>query len=374
MRALRCFSLIFSGIAAATATEVTVPSTPPAPHSDAVPESLRQRASNGEAEAQRALGFLLLTREHRNPAEALKWLKQATAQKDMPAQGRLAHLLFWGEEGVPRNRESAVFLARPAADSGSDFAQAMMGSAYLRGIIVKRDPKAGFRYAALASAQGMLNSGHNCAICYLTGEGVEKNITQGVRLLRHTAERGHPGSRYNLGTIVFNGDYGLKQDTAEAVRLLKLAAPFEPGACFTLGEIHREGLGGASKDMVEAVRWYELGAKTGHVRCIETLATSSWLGAGTPPDRDKAIKLLTQAANLGSKDAQFTLGSMSWKGEGVPQDQVEALARFMVAAKLGHGEAAKAVDHIMAGALQLGTFAKPRAERMEKEIHPPEAC
>lgn len=65
---------------------------------------------------------------------------------------------------------------------------------------------------------------------------------------------------------------------------------------------------------------------------------------------------------------------MSWKGEGVPQDQVEALARFMVAAKLGHGEAAKAVDHIMTRALQLGTFAKPRAERMEKEIHPPEAC
>lgn len=371
MRPLRRLSLLFLLILSASAKDASAPAGSGAPNTAGAPDALRRRASDGDAEAQRRLGFLLLEQGHRHPAEALQWLKLASGQNDMAAQGRLAHLLFWGDEGVPRNREAAVLLAKTAADADSAFAQDVMGSAYARGIVVKREPKVAFHYAALAFAQGMLNSGHNCAIAYLTGQGVERNEAEGVRLLRYAAEHGHPVSRFNLGTLVFNGANGVRRDTGEALRLLKLAAPDEPSACFYLGQIYRGGLGGVSKNPVEAVRWYEQGARARHLGCVEMLACAHWCGDGVPRDFTKSLQLFREAANLGSKDAQFTLGTIHWKGEGGSPDKVEALARWMVAAKLGHGEAARAVDKIMTTSPQLGTFAKARAERMEKEIAPP---
>ena len=84
----------------------------------------RRAAEKGNAEAQSALGWMLMTGRgvKRNDVESAFWLRKAADLGDVPAQNNLGILYATGQ-GVPHDHAQAERLFRAAAEQGALDAQ-----------------------------------------------------------------------------------------------------------------------------------------------------------------------------------------------------------------------------------------------------------
>jgi len=107
---------------------------------DAELESLRQRAEQGDAQAQADLGFRYDTGEGvpQDDVEAVRWTRLAADQGNARAQSNLGVMYDTGE-GVPQDDVEAVRWYRLAADQGHAPAQSNLGVRYATGTGVPQD-------------------------------------------------------------------------------------------------------------------------------------------------------------------------------------------------------------------------------------------
>ena len=165
----------------------------------------------------------------------LETLRTQAAGGDVKAQFDLAHRYRDGK-GVPKDDAEAMKWAHRAADSGSADAMDFVGSAYLRGSVVKRNPEiaiAYFKAAADQSAAAAFNLGQ----CYFGAQGTEQDIPKALEYWKKAADRGH-GRAASCAAMAFLSGEGIAPDAAQARRLAERAAELnDPSGLVVLGEM-----------------------------------------------------------------------------------------------------------------------------------------
>ena len=78
----------------------------------------------------------------------------------------------------------------------------MLGMLLLQGVTpgIKSDPRAGAHLLQLAADTGHLFSLCELGSCYVQGTGVARNPEKGVEMLQHGAQQGEAGCLYGLAT------------------------------------------------------------------------------------------------------------------------------------------------------------------------------
>jgi len=122
---------------------------------DTVMKDLRQRAEQGDANAQFELGFKYAHGQgvSRDDQEAAKLYRLSAEQGNAAAQYRLG-LMYHEGLGIPQDYQEALRWFRLAADQGHAGSQDFIGNMYVLGQGVPRDYVLAHMWSNLAAAQG----------------------------------------------------------------------------------------------------------------------------------------------------------------------------------------------------------------------------
>ncbi len=139
-----------------------------------------------------------------NYDEAYSFLKPLAEGGNARAQFRLAVMLHNGR-GVTTNRAEARkwFLAalepiRIAANSGTAWAQADMGSYYEDGIIMDVNYREAATWYMRAAEQGYAGAQTNLGVMYANGQGVEPDMKRAIEWFKRAAVQGDSIAKENL--------------------------------------------------------------------------------------------------------------------------------------------------------------------------------
>ncbi|MEE2790717.1 MAG: tetratricopeptide repeat protein [Acidobacteriota bacterium] len=152
-------------VAAQTTTEILV--------------ELRERAEQGDADAQAALGFRYASGRGVAPdlAEAIRWYSLAADQGHVRTQYNLG-VMYRSGRGVPQDEAEAARWFRLAAEQGYDSAQYNLGIMYDTGKGVPLDQVEAVRWFRLAAEQGHVNGMSYLGAMYGSGSGVDRDYRQ----------------------------------------------------------------------------------------------------------------------------------------------------------------------------------------------------
>ena len=118
-------------------------------------DSLRQRAEQGDIDAQNALGTIYHGGKGvlQDYAEAEKWYRLAAEKGDINAQLMLGGMYYSGE-GILQNHAEAFKLYHCAAEQGDSRAQYVVGVMYIAGMGVPMSYKDAYVWFSIAAANG----------------------------------------------------------------------------------------------------------------------------------------------------------------------------------------------------------------------------
>jgi len=147
--------------------------------------------------------------------EARSLLRERAEDGDPEAQLNLGVLLAAGRGAAPNLQEAARWY-REAAEQGNAAAQNNLGQAYLQGQGVGMQPDTAARWFRAAAQQGDAGAQYNLGTLYAQGRGVTRDMAQAVDWWRKAAEQGVIAAQYNMGAASADG-VGTKQSDAAAV-------------------------------------------------------------------------------------------------------------------------------------------------------------
>ena len=277
-------------------------------------------AELGSAEAMYILGIRCRAESNQRASECTRLLEKAANPGNARAMYLLAATLKSGPaadttisatiadefvKGLDAEQQAAARLNRQAADLGHARAAFDLGSAYLRGEGVEKNPAEAVAYFRKAAALGHVPAMRRLAELYRSGEGaVAPDAGQAVQFYQKAASLGDGEAIIELALMYRHGQYGLAKDSAQALRLFRSAA-----------SLPRTAWG------------YEYAAGT----ALAELASMYANGEGVTKDIAEAIQLCREGADLGNAAALYELSGMYERGEGVERN-VEHAAKLVVMA------------------------------------------
>jgi hypothetical protein len=124
-------------------------------------------------------------------------LRQKAEQGDTEAQRQLG-LAYYNGKGVPQDYKEAVRWYRLAADQGYAKAQFRLGWCYASGKGVPKDSTEAAKWYRLAAERGYATAQFRLGEAYDKGKGVPKDSTEAVKWYRLAAEQGNAPAQSNL--------------------------------------------------------------------------------------------------------------------------------------------------------------------------------
>lgn len=162
-------------------------------------------------------------------------LRSQAAGGDVKALWRLA-ILHRDGTGVVRDAAEALAWAHRAADAGHAQAMDFVGSAYLRGSLIKRNPVIAVGYFK-AAADAFPQAAFNLGQCYFGAQGTAQDVPQALDFWRKAAAAGHGRAAACAAMAYFSGE-GTPPDATLARQLAERAAELQdPSGLVVLGEI-----------------------------------------------------------------------------------------------------------------------------------------
>ncbi|MCI6894181.1 MAG: PEGA domain-containing protein [Bacteroidales bacterium] len=124
---------------------------------------------------------------------------------DAAAQCDLGECYYYGKS-VKKNKESAVYWYRRAADQGYADAQNLLGVCYYKGHGVRKNYEEAVKWYRKAADLGNLSAKYNLADCYYNGKGVFQDTDRAKKWWRKMSDLGDERARYIMRTydIWFN--------------------------------------------------------------------------------------------------------------------------------------------------------------------------
>ena len=179
-----------------------------------------------------AMGISTLIANDQIEIEALR---SKAAGGDLKSQLDLA-LCYRDGKGIAKDNAEAMKWAHLAADGGNADAMDFVGSAYLRGAVVERNPIIAFGYfkaAAPKSSQAAFNLGQ----CYFGAQGTEQDIPKTLECWKNAADAGN-GRAAACAAMAYLSGEGMVPDPVQARRLAEMAAGLnDPSGLVVLGEM-----------------------------------------------------------------------------------------------------------------------------------------
>lgn len=231
----------------------------------------------------------------------LEDLRQRAEQGEVNAQAELGHHYHTGQI-VRRDYEQAVAWYRKAAEQGQPKAQYNLGLTYAFGEGVERDPAQAAEWYRRAAGQGHPAAAFSLGLAFLYGEGVTRDAEQAAKWLRQAAENNYIRAQVRLAQL-YNTGSGIPQDYEQAAYWYREAA--ERGDAFAqyhLGNLYRDGHG-VSKDNDWALQWYQRAAKQNHPAAAAELKKLQKATATGPGNQQ------TGRSNTAEKTADAESGS-----------------------------------------------------------------
>lgn len=151
--------------------------------------------------------------------------------------------------GAVRDMNAAIELWRRAAESGSAYANNLLG-AYYNGTF---NNSAGFEFVSPDSSQtlnywnearrgGNIVAAHNFAVQELRGAGIAQDVESAIEQLERSAAAGYTLSTHVLGEAYFHGNpQGVPHNPAKGLRMLKSVACTERAAMQKLQDLANRG-------------------------------------------------------------------------------------------------------------------------------------
>lgn len=165
---------------------------------------------------------------------------------------------------------------------------------------------------------------------YLTGRGVRRDPARAHQCFLKAAHRGYAAAEYHLARMLESGD-GIRKNPKRAFHLAKRAAHkgFSE-AQNHLGWMYQNGIG-TKRDAQLAMQWFQKGANNGSAAAQYNVGVCFEKGSCAKPNPSKAAQWFLKAAQNGNANAQFMLGVFYTLGFGVKQDFDEGHKWFQIA-------------------------------------------
>ena len=251
-----------------------------------------------------------------------------------------------------------LFWMKMNAEGGDVDAMCNLGSAYLIGTDVDRDPEKAAYWFEKAAAEGESIAMFNLGLMYAKGFGVERSFEKAAEWMRKAkkagdddagrilpqfereaemmknAEAGDTNAQALLSAELLQiagsnmlDKAGPEQDYSDALYWAwKAAKAGEPIAMNTLGILYSKGWGTA-KNYEESFRWYLEAAERGFDIAMSNVAYDYVYGKGVALDLDKSVAWFEKAIEAGWNDSNQDL------------PRTRRIAEIMHAAKAGSLEA-----------------------------------
>jgi len=264
------------------------------------------RTLKGEASAQRDLGIAYLNGQGtpKDVERGLALLKQAAAQKDVPALLALGDLEAERTGNALQRNSKAREWYEKAADAGSAEALYRLAELVRKSLTSDARPPAATLDLYRKAAEGGQQDAKTRYLAYALRFGFDKKLDRSaiIAALRENAAAGNVLAQVELGRIY--------------------SAPDAP-----------------EKDAGEADFWLAQAVRRGSTEALLEQSKIYGLGRGRPVDKPKAYELNLQAAKLGNAAAMLFVGRMLQQGNGVTADPNAAVEWFRKSTEAGEGEA-----------------------------------
>jgi len=185
---------------------------------------------------------------------------------------------------------------------GKSWAQFKLGTLYLQGLGVKKDPKGAYALMKLAADQGHHSAQFNLGGMYHRGEGVVKSDALGFKFYKLSADQGHAGGQLRVGFCYYSGT-GVEQSDKKVFEYYKLAADQDScDAQFNLGIMYDQGQGVIQSDIL-AFKYYKLSAIQGLAQAQYNVGRYYYNGTGVEQSDTDAREWWINAAKQGFERA-----------------------------------------------------------------------
>lgn len=282
------------------------------------PDSLRQRAEQGDAEAQATLGLRYFSAfgSDKDNAQARFWFEKAAEQGKADAQSILGDMYASGRGG-PKDLDKAVVWYRKAAEQGNARARGNLRKLYLEGkIFPTLDDQAGAWWRKLAEQA--------------------KSEAETFSRFRAAAEAGDVDAETQLGLLYLNG-IGTPKDRAKAGIWFGTAAEHGQieAQCLFAAFTAANSAWRIASESARAVELCRKAANAGYADADLILAVHYDMGRGVPKDQAEAEVWWRKAAEQGNAEAQWHVGTSYERGRSVPKDEAQAIQWYVKAAEQG---------------------------------------
>jgi TPR repeat protein len=156
------------------------------------------------------------------PSETIKWLKEAADQEFIYANRRAGVLYFYGE-GVPEDKDLALYWFKKAADKGDVGAMNDLGVLYANGLGVPQSFAKAMEFFQKASDKGHAQAIYNIGGFYARGLGVPQSFAKAMEFFQKASDKDNTSAMTNIGSLYMYG-LGVPQSYNEAMEWYKKAA------------------------------------------------------------------------------------------------------------------------------------------------------
>ena len=217
-------------------------------------------------------------------AAAAEQLLRAIGMGHLPSRALMAWLLFWGREGIARDEDGALKLAKDGARMGCEHCQGVLafcihndewykvGDMYVMRDDVPAQEQLALSLALQSSERGSRYGHYVLGKLFTQADGNIADRT--LALWQQAADQGLDAAQLEMGDSVYSNGTGNTDEDPEALRWFQLAAAQGlPRALFMVAFCHELGHG-VSEDKAEALIWYKRAAAAGvtrAARCVQKL-------------------------------------------------------------------------------------------------------
>lgn len=299
------------------------------------PDALLKLANDGDRSAQFVMGKRLLSGPQAEGKAGVDWLQRAADQGSVSAQVMLGTMYLEGKNVSKNPAISGKWFLR-AAEQGNAEAQHRLEELYTDGIGVPKDRMEAsyWRFQYLSNAERVRIS-LAAAVSPVSIMAGRASIAEYVSY----AEQGSSLAQYTLGRRYIDAPYGERDEKLGTDWLRKAAEQGHSRAMADLATILAVGASGVEVDEAQAVELFRAVAKQNvSVTKAAMLDTSSKVGGrlDAAAREEKAFFWMAQIADLGYSEGQYRLGRMFENGTGVAQDYAQAASSYERAANQGN--------------------------------------
>jgi localization factor PodJL len=176
------------------------------------------------------------------------------------------------------------------AESGDARAQYELGSRYVDGLSVARDPKIATLWLEKASAQGLAPAQYRLGSLYRDGKGLRNDSKLAHSWFKRSAEQGNARAMHNLAVVLAEGVTGAPDYAGAAEWFQKGAEHGIKDSQFNVAILFARGLG-ISQDLVQSYKWFAVSAALGDE---DAAKKRDEVGAKLTPEKLEEAKLLAQ--------------------------------------------------------------------------------